>query len=205
MKTNACRFIQALSPATLIGGLLVLSGCAGLDQYRFDWPGGDGPQHGSVAEVASMWADGIDVRGDPAHGGVLTPGFAGRVYLFGPNTQGSMAADGTFTVQLFDDMQPPSNPPAPREVWFIDQESLQRICKKDALGWGYDLWLPWGNFSSKIRKVSLVVIYKSKDGKEVWSGSTLITIPDQHGKPHHPNVLQETSRMNVPAKSKTGT
>jgi len=194
MNANISRQFRSFFSGLALATLVSIVGCVGVDYGGLFLSSGDGPHHGTVVDVLAFWADGIEARSDPMRGGAMTPGFAGRVYLFGADARESMVADGTLTVQLYDDMQPPANPQVPREVWNLDQENLKRVLKKDTLGWGYDLWLPWSNYSKNITKVSVAVVYKPAKGAPVWSGSTLISLLDQYGKQHRPTVPDETFR-----------
>lgn len=193
------RFRQLLA-ATLC--LTMLMGCVALDQCSVSWLGTDGPTHGEIAQVAALWADGVDIRSDPMQNGAPTPGFAGRVYLFGADSKQAFAAEGTLSVQLFDDAQPTTQPQLPREVWNIDEFALPKVFTKDGLGWGYNLWLPWNNYQAAINKVALVVVYKPKNGKQIWGGSTILTI-NKDGKPRPAERLR-VDKQPAGSKSLTG-
>jgi len=182
MPISTVRARQTMWLLPMVLCLLAQAGCATFDQCSVSWLGADSGNHGEVAQLAALWADGVDVRPDPTQGGAPTPGFAGRLYLFGADCKESFVADGTITVQLYDDAQAASKPAVPREVWNITEDCLAKVLTKDALGWGYDLWLPWSNYQKNINKVALVVVYKPKAGKEVWSGNSIIAIRDD-GKP----------------------
>lgn len=175
---------------------LVLVACAGgcvtTLGPSLPWSGAAKPERGEVAQVVALWADGIDVQPDAMLGGRPTPGLAGRVYLFDAQMKG-LEADGLLTVHLYDDAQPPSDQPLPREIWNLDPLSLQRVVKKDGLGWGYSLWLPWSNYRPEIRKVTLVVRYQSSKGKEVWSGAMTAVVNDGAGA-KAPSQLQAQTR-----------
>jgi hypothetical protein len=175
-----CR--QARWPWILAAGsLFSLVGCVALDRAPVHWPWSDAPRRGEVGQVVALWADGVVVQPDPMRGGAPTPGLAARLYLFGDQLGQPLAADGSLTVYLYDDTQPATDPPVPREVWNIDAENLQRVLRKDALGWGYNLWIPWSNYRPDIRKISLVVQYKSAQGKDAWSGATVLALNNADG------------------------
>jgi hypothetical protein len=183
----------------------MLTGCVTLDQCSMSWLSTDSPNHGAIAQVSALWADGVDIRPDPMQHGAPTAGFAGRVYLFGADCKEAFAAEGTLSIQLFDDAQPPSTPALPREVWNIDEVSLPKAFTKDALGWGYNLWLPWNNYQPEIKRVALVVLYRPKNGKEIWSGSTILNI-NKDGKPRPAERLKvdKQSTKNIGLTGSTG-
>jgi hypothetical protein len=159
----------------IVAGVLPFAvGCVTLDGRPPSWPWSDKPHRAEVTQVVALWADGAVVQPDPARGGIPTPGLAGRVYLFGPDMGEPLEGEGMLMVYLYDDAQPPADQPVPREIWTIDHDNLARIFKKDGLGWGYNLWLPWANYRPDIRKVTLVVQYKSPQGKGAWSGTTVL-------------------------------
>jgi len=136
------------------------------------WSGLEAPPSGEVYQLMVLWGDGVSVQPDPANHGRPTPGLAARVCLLGQNAGRSVAGDGSLSVHLYDTRVPMSEDAVPTEVWNIDPVNLQRLLSKDAVGWGYDLWLPWGTFKPDVSKVRLVVQYKSKAGREVWSSCT---------------------------------
>jgi hypothetical protein len=182
----------------LLCALLSLTGCVTLDQSTacFWNPVGPGP----VAEVAALWADGVVVCADPMQGGALRPGFGGRVYLFSADDRHTLPADGALTVLLFDDQQPQAERPVPREVWTMDGEHLKRAYRKDSLGYGYDLWLPWNTYQKTIGKVALVVIYKSKQGNEIWGSKALVTTHSDGGLNRRSVVDTNNGATNVAKK-----
>jgi hypothetical protein len=174
----------------LVGQLLTaaLPGCVTTQGQALHWPWAERPAKGEVTQVMALWADGVDVQPDPARGGVPTPGLAGRIFLFGKAMEG-LEAEGTMTIYLYDDAQPPSDKPVPREMWNLDPVSLQRVLKKDGLGWGYTLWLPWSSYRPEVRKVTLVAHYRTLQGRDVWSGAMSLTVSDGTG-PKLPSQLQ---------------
>jgi hypothetical protein len=148
--------------------LTVVSGCHTLDSKPTHWPWTDRPTKGQIGQLVALWGDGLVVQPDALRGGSPTPGFAARLYLFGQEPGEPLGVDGALTVYLYD-LQQPADQRRPLEVWNITPENLERIAKKDGLGWGYDLWLPWSTFKREITRVSLVVHYKPTQGMPVWS------------------------------------
>jgi hypothetical protein len=195
LQTEATRRINPAAWLRRGAGLVLLctTGCVTTLGPHLPWSWGDRPPRGEVAQVVALWADGIDVQPDPMCGGRPTPGLAGRVFLFDAQMSG-VEADGMVSVYLYDDAQPPTDQPLPREVWNIDPMSLQRVLKKDGLGWGYSLWLPWSNYRPEIRNVTLVVRYQSSQGKELWSGAMTAAMRDAAGI-KTPSQLQAQTRV----------
>jgi hypothetical protein len=156
-------------------GLLLLSctvGCVGPNGLCLPWLNGDPPPRGEVLQVLALWGDGVVVQPDPMNGGVPTPGFAARVYLLGQNLGQPLAGDGNLIAYLYDGAQPLSEKAVPTEIWKIDPVNLQRLFAHDALGWGYNLWLPWRTYRPDVSQVRLVIKYQSPQGRPAWSSST---------------------------------
>jgi hypothetical protein len=101
-----------------------------------------------------------------------TPGLAARVYLVGDNLTKMPAGDGSLTVTLYDAAQPLTENAKPNQVWTIDPASLRQVLKKDGVGWGYDLWLPWHGYRPEIVRVRLIVKYESAKGQVAYSSPT---------------------------------
>jgi hypothetical protein len=171
---------------------LGVAGCATLDTLHMDVPWRDAPASGTVAQVMALWADGIVIQPDPVRNGAPTPGFQGRVYLFGSELDTTMRAEGSFVVYLYDDLKQ-TGPAVPSEVWDLDAANLERVLKKDGLGWGYNIWLPWSKYQPGIKHVKLVVCYKPTKGPSVWSGSSPLTVGSGEKAMKPPSLLQTTS------------
>jgi hypothetical protein len=166
-------------------GALLLALCAGCVTTKpLPLPGLPAwePAPVPVTKVMALWADGVVVQPDPMRGYSPTPGFAGRIYLFGQDLHEPLVANGSLLVYLYDDLQPPANPLLPREVWQLDPASLGKLLKKDALGCGYNLWLPWSNCHPDIRKVTLMVCYRPENGTDVWSGHHVLPLHSEGPK-----------------------
>lgn len=184
-EVSSALAIRSLLP--LVGLLLPCAGCAIKQDGQnlvltlpqptavWQWPA-DGPSKGEVAQVVPLWADGLVVHPDPMRNGLPTPGFAGRVYLFGQDMAEPLAADGMVSVHLYE-----GDTSKPKEVWNIPVAELQKVLKKDGLGWGYNLWLPWYTYRPEARKVTLVVQHRSKEGKDVWSGAAALAVNTGEG------------------------
>jgi hypothetical protein len=171
--------------AVFLLSLVATAGCMHVEFTKPTWPTWfeskpEGPPKGQVVMVSPMWKDGVIVMADPGRNGALTPGFAGIVHLMDTEDQ-TVEPDGVINIQLYDDLQTPTTPPTPREMWTLNAEVLKSVMKKDAIGWGYHFWLPWGMYSPQVNKVTLVILYKDKSGREVWSKPTCITVADERG------------------------
>jgi hypothetical protein len=181
------------------------AGCATLDLLGC----ADGPPTGVVHQVAAAWNNQVIFTPDPVHGGTPTPGLAGRLYLFGPEMGHPFAGDGSLVVDLFDEVPGgPDGKPVQRERWNIDKDTLHRLLKKDWVGWGYTLFLPWATYRPEVTQVRLRVCYQPAKGAPIYAEerSTTLTPPEvantTSGQKEGPDGLTRTSAK-APAPGKT--
>lgn len=147
----------------------------------------DGPPTGTVCQVAATWQREIVFTADPAHGGAPTPGLAGRVYFFGPRVDFPLAGDGTLIVDLYDGSKgDPTATPVPLEEWRIDKATLGRLIRRDTIGWGYTVFLPWGTYRPDLTQVRLRARYEPPHGAPIYSESTAITLENRAAQPSPP-------------------
>jgi hypothetical protein len=134
------------------------------------------------ASVVAAWTPKVTFTPDPANGGVPTPGLAGRVYVFGPTPDYPLTSDGVLTVELFDDTVRPGQPAgAQLETWQFDAATMKRLLKKDAIGMGYTVFLPWGTYRPDIKQVHLSLRFDPTGGTPLFAPSGPMTL--EHGTP----------------------
>jgi hypothetical protein len=129
--------------------------------HRECGPDGAGPPtpEGAPAQVLTTWEPQVVWAPDPVHNGTPSPTLVGRVYLFGPDLGFPMTGDGSLAVELYAGAQS-GEPAALVETWNIDAESLKKFLRRDAIGWGYTLNLPWGSYRPELTRVRLKVRYE---------------------------------------------
>jgi hypothetical protein len=134
-----------------------------------------------VSQVATVWENQVFPVPDPVHNGQPNPCLAGRVFLYGPETKDTLEAKGTLSVQLYVEMPPETGQPARLlEQWnYPDPEQLKRLFRKDIVGSGYTLVLPWSTFSPNITNVEMVVCYMPKQGLAIYDRSRLRLEPQR--------------------------
>ncbi len=131
----------------------------------------------AACQVAATWSNQVVSTPDPAHRGEPVLGLAGRVYLFGPSLDAPVVGDGSLVVDLYDDTHPPrSNPPLPMEEWRLDRDTLKRLLRRDAIGWGYTVFLPWGTYRPDVSRVHLKVCYTPAQGTPLYASSAPLTL-----------------------------
>jgi hypothetical protein len=140
-------------------------------------PNADGPPTGDPCQVVATWQNQVMFTPDPTHGGIPSPGLAGRMYLFGPKADFPMAGDGLVVVDLFDGAQKgPDQQPVLVEEWRIDKDTLTKLLRRDAIGWGYTLFLPWGTYKPEISQVQLKLRFEPAHGTPLYGETTRVTL-----------------------------
>jgi hypothetical protein len=181
LKSTLQRRAAGFSPAVFLFPLTLafslLPGCVALDGYLTK---SDDPPTGTVCQIASTWQKEVAFAPDTVHGGRPTPGLIGRLYLFGPEIKYPLAGDGSVTVELSTPESPSKDSPPPPdtaykviEVWQFDPVNLPRFLRKDTIGYGYTLYLPWGSYRPDIKDVKLRVCYKPAKGSPLFSETPL--------------------------------
>jgi hypothetical protein len=173
-KSKGLFFSLCLLPFTLCG-------CVGMESFVL--PGVD-KLGATPCEVVVAWNPEIISRPDPAHRGAPTPGLGGRMYLFGEGTDCPLTGDGCVVVDLYEDLSP--NASVPLEEWRIDRDTLRRLLRRDAVGWGYSLFLPWGTYKPEIKQVQLRLHYEPAKGAPLYAESSSVVF-------HKVNVTSSTS------------
>jgi hypothetical protein len=130
----------------------------------------------------ATWSHDVVTTPDPVHNGTPTPGLAGRLYLFGPEIGYPLVGDGSLSVDLYDE-GPKVNGGTPvlLEQWHIDKDTLRRLLKRDMIGWGYTLFLPWGTCKPEITRINLKMRYEPLKGYPLFTDSGPLTLA--HGAP----------------------
>ncbi len=172
IPTNAWRTL--LTVLALI--CLSSAGCVGLGDLV---PTTDGPPTGKPCQVITDWNDQVVFTPDPTHGGAPTPGLACRLYLFGERIDFPMACAGKVTVDIYDVSDPgKETQPKLLEVLYIDKDTLHRLLRRDMIGWGYTLFLPWGTYNPQIKCVQLKLRYEPVNGTPLFTASKKLTLRD---------------------------
>jgi hypothetical protein len=146
--------------------------------------GSDDPMpHGAVCQIATSWNHQVVFAPDPTHNGTPTPGLAGRLYLFGPEISFPLVEEGSLIVDLFDDTKPAADAKPtgdgqslPLEEWRLDPATLKRLVKKDMIGYGYTLFLPWGTYKPEVNQIHMKVRFLTAKGGSFYSESGRLSL-----------------------------
>jgi hypothetical protein len=172
-----------------LGLLAALAGCDTTGAFVATNASGDVPADAPgytdrPCRVMGWWEPSVRFTQDPTHNGAPTAGLAGRIYLFGPEIKDPLVGNGSITVALFDDARPPGQQgPAPVYQWTFDAATLQRLLRRDVIGWGYTLFLPCVPYRpeddvQRMAHVTLKVRYDQEKCATLFADPALLTLSD---------------------------
>lgn len=167
------RFIQATTCAIL---LAPLAGCVVTNPFQASK---EEPPTGFAQKIEAAWEGRVMTTQDIVNQGVPLKGIAGRLYLFGADGF-PLVGEGSVTVDLCD-VTPETTGGQPKllERWEIDRETLRKLAKKDMIGWGYTLFLPWSTYRPEINRVQLQVRYAPDKGLPLFSSQSVVSLHGQ--------------------------
>ncbi|MSR52528.1 MAG: hypothetical protein EXS09_04475 [Gemmataceae bacterium] len=155
-------------------------------------------QMGEASKVTAAWNNKIVFAPDPTRGGDPMPSLIVRLWLFGPDEGTPVAPDGELLVALWDNMpKSGSGKPELKELWHIDRETAMKFRKRDAIGDGYTLLLPWSNYNIDVKQVNLVVRFNGADGRSVASAPEKLSID------HSATLQKAQERLGISTKSES--
>ncbi len=130
-----------------------------------------------ICQVVAIWNPQVVFTPDPVHGGTPIPGIAGRAYLFGAQVDAPRTGSGGMVVDLYVDKDgPKGKTPIPLEEWRIDKDTLKKLRSRDAVGWGYSLFLPWATYNPDLQSVQLRLRYDKGKGFPLYAEPTSVTL-----------------------------
>ena len=174
------------------------SGCVHLPKTGSDDP----TPHGAVCQIAATWNHQVVFAPDPTHNGAPTPGLAGRLYLFGKEISYPLVEEGSLIVDLYDETKPAAEgQPLPLEEWRLDPATLKRLAKKDMIGYGYTLFLPWGTYKPEINQIHLKIRFVTAKGDTFYADSGRVSLDKAIEPVTH--SATETAKFNAPLPATT--
>jgi hypothetical protein len=188
LSVKAHLWQQAGLATALLLALLFAPGCVVTDGFTAkDAP----PKPGHPCQLATTWINKVQSAPDTVHNGAPMPGIVGRVYLFGETIDYPQVGDGGMVIDMYDDTHGPAEKPL--EEWVLDPVALKKFLKKDTVGWGYTLFLPWTTYRPDVTKVRLTCRYDPIGG-----GSPLFAPPSPLTLDHGFTQVAATSVPQAP-------
>ena len=185
------RMSSIVSMLLLAAFMCVGAGCVTTSTALRPKEGPPPPQ--SAYQVHATWENRVVVTQDVVNAGKPLLGLGGRLYLFGQELGHPVVGDGMVIVEVAD-VTNAQNKPQLLERWEIDAETLKRLTRKDMIGWGYSLFLPWRTYRPDITKVQLQVRYVPAKGMPLFSPPSVVTLRNEQ-----PQIT--TTQREVPASS----
>lgn len=130
-----------------------------------------------LARVTAAWNNKIIFAPDPTHGGELMPGIMGRLYLFGPDEAVPLATEGELVVGVWDN-SPKTTGGQPKllELWYIDRDTMKKLMKKDFMGNGYTVFLPFSKYHVDLKQINVLARFNSVDGRSMMASPEILTL-----------------------------
>jgi hypothetical protein len=170
------RLLNCIIAASGMGIALLSAGCV----TNQPWLANKDVAAPAVCEAQVLWDARVQITQDVMNGGRPLPGLAGRLYLFGSELGMPVKGDGTVAVDLYDvSKAQPGIEPKRLERWQFDPISLNKLLRKDKIGWGYTLFLPSGTLTPEITRVQLKLCYTPSKGTPLYPEPTTISLHNQ--------------------------
>ena len=168
---------------TAFGSLLTLAAClAGgcvLTESSVR-PKEETPPTGPIHQVHADWESRIIVTQDVVNTGKPLKCLGGRLYLFGEQAGFPVAGDGMAIVEMCDaNRRDPQGKPQLVERWEIDAVTFKRMLRKDMIGWGYSLLLPWNTYRPDLTQLQMQVRYVPAKGLPLFSPPAQVTLREE--------------------------
>ncbi|HEV3146555.1 MAG TPA: hypothetical protein VGZ47_21890 [Gemmataceae bacterium] len=159
LKGHGARSGMGLIALTLV---CLSAGCTSTAQW-FSATGGNAKPSGPPQHMEAFFTKGVQWVPDPTKNGQPGPLLACRLFFFpGEDVGATSTAEGTLTVNLFDDSGRKTGQPSKQlEQWVFNSEILQKLQQKDPwLGVGYMVGLPWPSYRPDITEVHLTLRFE---------------------------------------------
>ena len=108
-----------------------------------------------------------------------TRGIGGRIFLYNSHHQ-AVEADGELVVYAYDDGRTEEDVKPDRKYVITSEEFAKHYSPSD-LGPSYSVWIPWDAVGSETTAVSLVPIFRQKDGAAIAGDHSRTLLPGKPG------------------------
>lgn len=160
---------------------IIAGGCVSFDKSKLGLGELDAPV---VSQAHTYWESRVAVIEDVANNGRPVPGIAGRLYFFGTEIGHPVKGKGAVAVDIYDAT---GGSPGPQTQPLIhvdfDAQSLDQLYRKDTIGWGYTLFLPWETYRSEVKRIQLNLRYTPAKGTPIFAPPHTITLRNEGNIP----------------------
>jgi len=186
MKTSLSKF-NTLTVLASLTAALALTGCAGVkNSMRLS------SKDSVWNPVAKLKAE-KEKEAEPAEpmtmvatwkgsvletAGVNSRGFGGRIFFYDA-ANNAVEAEGELTVYGFDDTKKKAGDSGADKKFVFRASEFQTHKSDNGLGASYSIWIPWEKVGGYRKTISLIPIFKTKDGKILKGGQAVNVL---HGK-----------------------
>ena len=116
--------------------------------------------------MAAIWNFGVyEKPGSPS-----TRGLGGRIYFYDADNN-AVTAEGELIVYGFDDDN--DNNTQPDKKFVFRESEFQSHYSESALGGSYSVWIPWDKVGGYRKSVTLLPVFKTKDGNIIRSEQSI--------------------------------
>jgi hypothetical protein len=140
-------------------------------------------------QIVCTWQNTVHFVPDTTKGGKPIPGLLGRLYLFGREVGYPLLAEGTLSVDLYDET---TDKPVLQERWVLDPQTMAKLTKTDMIGPGYTVFLPWSQYRESTTKVRLRAGFQTPKGAAPIYTENVVTLAETNG------VIREGKPMAMP-------
>lgn len=174
--TSFRKFRRLVVASCVALGLGLSAGCVNTENWLHSAkraPVAAGP---AISECAMIWA-GLNITQDSVNGGQPLPGIAGRMYLIGPDRGTPVIAEGKVVVDMY---VPAEGGSRLIERWEVDAQTLKRLARKDSIGDGYTLFLPWASYNPELTQAQMRLAFHPKSGANpIYASPAMLNLRPQ--------------------------
>ena len=116
--------------------------------------------------MAAIWSFGVYEK----PGSTSVRGLGGRIYFYDAKNN-AVTADGELIVYGFDEDS--GSKAQPDKKFVFRASELQSHYSESSLGGSYSIWIPWDKVGGYRKTVTLLPVFKSKDGKIIRSEQSI--------------------------------
>lgn len=190
---SGCRLAAPLTHASAIGALLLtlvpLVGCQSVKERTtsvaqstknlLTWEKSEAEQLNERPQrMVAIWSESVEYSAQRKP----TRGLGGRIYFYNHKHQ-PIEADGELLVYAYSDSDENEEKVAPDRKYVINAERFADYYSPSEFGPSYSIWIPWDEVGNESESISLVPIFKPKDGAPVVGDHSRNLLPGRESSP----------------------